>query len=98
MTNLQLTLNKATYARGESLKAAYSNAAGDPMVAWECHLSSSDKSCGAGLLNSAPSVGELDIPAPSDSGELQIYLMARNKYGVYTSKYQSFTVLSNTEQ
>lgn len=92
MVNIDLTFEKEKFALGEDLRATFSNAAPDTVfyatlnddtfyVCWGDCLSAEE------MANNT-----VTIPAPSKPGKYCVIVLAKNSYGIYTSKYTDVIV------
>ena len=57
----------------------------DPIVAWQANNHANDKGAGAGWLDLREET-ELMIPMPEKAEEVELYLIARNSFGCYSSQ------------
>ncbi|MBR5738958.1 MAG: hypothetical protein IKY02_03110 [Lachnospiraceae bacterium] len=86
VTEFNFTPDKASYRPGDPITVAYENTAGDTVVAWQFNRKSSDRGCGGSFTGDLPPKGTLTLKVPSVDDEIELYLMARNAYGIYTSR------------
>ena len=85
VTNLTVTTDRTAYRAGEPVHVRYRNAAGDPLVAWQFNRTEGDRWGEGGYFTDKGSEGEFTVPMSSETGEVQLYLLARNAYGCYSS-------------
>ena len=85
VTDLRFETDRESYAPGEAIKLRARNSAGDPIVAWQFNKCASDRGCGGGFFTEPPSGRGIELVCPEVRERVELYLMARNAYGVYTS-------------
>ncbi len=90
VTGLCFTPDKRSYATGETIRLAVENPAGDPVVAWQFNKCASDRGCGGGYFSEPLPEGEIELTCPDVREEIELYLMAKNEYGIYTSERVKF--------
>lgn len=86
VTDLRIMTNKEAYRPGEEILVRYENSADDALLAWQFNRCASDRGCGGGFFTDKPSYGKIALQVPEVEEDVELYLMARNRYGVYTSK------------
>lgn len=85
VTDFRLEADKAAYTPGESIRLKFFNAAPDSLVAWQFNSVSDDRGRGGGYLTETEAGGELALCAPDAFGRYELYLIARNAFGAYSS-------------
>lgn len=90
VTNLRIKAEKESYAVGEEIRLEVSNPAGDPLVAWQINRRDNDRGFADGWLNNE-TAGPITVPAQTGTGETELYLIAKNGYGCYTSQRITLT-------
>ena len=86
VTDLAVATDKPAYAPGEAMRVRFRNAAGDPIVAWQFNKRASDRGCGGGFFTDPLPADEIALTCPDVAEKIELYLMARNTFGVYTSE------------
>ena len=87
VTDLKFTFDKKVYRPGEEIRVRYENSVNEPLLAWQFNRSASDRGCGGGFFTDRPANGEVTLRVPEIEEEVELYLMSRNRYGVYTSDH-----------
>ena len=85
VTDLRFTMDKASYAPKETMKIRFENSADEPLLAWQFNRCANDRGCGGAFLTEAPLGNELTLTVPDVEESVELYIMAKNAYGVYTS-------------
>ena len=85
VTDLRIEPEKERYAVGEPVTVQVRNPAGDPLAAWQFNRREDDKSNGDGWLN-GETAGPVTVPSPGAPAASELYLIAKNDYGFYTSR------------
>ena len=86
VTDLTFTMDKETYAPGETIRIHFRNSAGDPLIAWQFNRSKNDRGLGGGFYTDLSSEGDIELVRPDTEDTAELYLMAKNAYGVYSSE------------
>ena len=86
VTDLRFTMERAGYAPGEAMTVRVRNSAGDPIVAWQFNKCASDRGCGGGFFTGPLPTDVIELTCPRVDEKVELYLMARNAYGVYASE------------
>ena len=85
-TDLRFTMDRDSYAPGEPMKIHFRNSAADQVIAWQFNKCASDRGCGGGFFTEPLPTDEIELICPDVDEEAELYLMARNAFGVYTSE------------
>ena len=86
VTDLSFRLEKTALRPGETVNIRYQNASGDPLVAWQFNLCATDRGTGGGFFAPAlPPDGEIRLEIPKVHEPVELYLIAKNRFGYYTS-------------
>ena len=85
VTGLRIRAEKEVYTLGEKVNIQIGNPAGDPLIAWQYNRRDNDKGVSGGWLD-GQAEDALSLPGPQESGPLELYLIAKNAYGCYTSR------------
>ena len=85
VTGLRIRAEKDRCAFGESVTLHIENPAKDPVIAWQYNRREDDKGAGGGWLNLCEEESVM-IPGPKKAAGTELYLIARNAYGCYTSR------------
>ena len=85
VTDLRFTTDKPLYASGEPIHVRFSNSAGDPILAWQFNKTENERGCGGFFFTDPLPESEIELNCPSVDNTVELYLMARNAYGIYTS-------------
>ena len=85
VTDLRFTTDKPLYASGEPIHVRFSNSAGDPILAWQFNKTENERGCGGFFFTDPLPESEIELTCPSVDNTVELYLMARNAYGIYTS-------------
>ena len=92
MVNIDLTFGKEKFALGEDLHLKFSNAAPDTVFYATLNNDSYYVPWSGGLSEEEIAGGTATIPAPAKPGLYYVLVMAKNSFGIYTSKYTPVTV------
>lgn len=85
VTDLTIEAEKDTYAFGENVTLKIDNPAKDRIVAWQYNRRADDLGNGGGWLELRDETG-ITIPGPGRAVPSELYLIAQNEYGCYTSR------------
>ena len=85
ITDLTIASDKEAYAPGEMIRLAVRNPEKDPIIAWQANNHANDKGAGAGWLDLREET-EISVPMPEKAEEVELYLIARNSFGCYSSQ------------
>ena len=85
VTDLAFTFDKDSYLPGEKMRIRFRSAAEDPLVAWQINRISNDRGCGGGFFAEPVQGNEIELIVPDAGEPVELYLLARNEYGVYSS-------------
>ena len=85
VTDLKLSVDRPGAKGGEKIRVCFENAADEEVIAWQFNLCATDRGCGGGTFDGLGSSGEVTLVRPEREGDLELYFMAKNAYGVYTS-------------
>ena len=85
MTDLTFTTDKTSYKTNEPIRVRFRNGVPDKVAAWQFNQRGNDRGMGGGYLTDLGSEGEITLTAPEKPVPSELYLMARNAYGFYSS-------------
>ena len=85
VTGLIIKAEKEEYALGEKVTLKIDNPAGDTIVAWQFNKRADDKGNGGGWLD-LTTEKEVTIAGPNVAVPSELYLIAKNAFGCYTSR------------
>ena len=91
-TDLVFTTDKTVYRAGERMRVCFKNSASDPLAIWQMNNRDTDRGIGAGVLKDLGSSGEIELPVPAKAAPAELYLLARNAYGFYSSPRMKLTI------
>ena len=87
VTDFVFETDKDAYREGETIKIRCRSTADDPLVAWQFNVIEDDHgSEGGWLMTGTCGSGELTLTMPASDRLKELYLIAKNAYGCYTSK------------
>ena len=86
VTDLLFTMDRESYKPGEAMTVSFRNSAGDPIVAWQFNECASDRGREGGFFTEPLPGRVIGLTCPDVEKRVELYLMARNAYGVYTSE------------
>ncbi|MBO4308460.1 MAG: hypothetical protein J5885_01355 [Clostridia bacterium] len=86
VTDLSFTVDRDAYRPGETVRVCFQNSAPDSLVAWQFNNKEDDRGKSGGTCSGVGSKGELVVPVPAFAGQLELYLIAKNQYGCYSSR------------
>ncbi|MBE6970902.1 MAG: hypothetical protein E7446_02130 [Ruminococcaceae bacterium] len=92
MVNIDLSFEKEKFAFGEDLRIKFSNAAPDTVFYTTLNDDTYYVPWSGCLSEEEIASGTASIPAPTKPGLYYVLVMAKNNYGIYTSKYTSVIV------
>ena len=67
------------------MRIRFRSSAGDTLVAWQINRISNDRGCSGGFFAEPVPGNEIVLTAPDAGEPVELYLLARNEYGVYSS-------------
>ena len=85
VTDFIIEPEKSEYKHGEKVTLKIKNPAKDPIVAWQYNRRADDKGNGGGWLELKEET-EVTIPGPGLAVPSELYLIAKNAFGCYTSR------------
>ena len=85
VTDLIIEPEKSTYRLGENVTLKIKNPAKDLIIDWQYNRRENDKGCGSGWVD-LKNETEITIPGPGTAAPVELYLIAKNEYGCYTSR------------
>ena len=85
VTDLTFTTDKDSYRVGEPVKVRFRNSAGDKLAAFQFNRRETDRGMEGGYFTDLGSEGEITVKAPASAGAAELYLIAGNAYGFYSS-------------
>ena len=91
VTGLIIKAEKEEYALGEKVTLKIDNPAGDTIVAWQFNKRADDKGNGGGWLD-LTTEKEVTIAGPNVAVPSELYLIAKNAFGCYTSRRVSLEI------
>ena len=86
VTDLTFTTDKSSYRAGETIKITYRSTADEPFAAWQFNIIEGDRGSSGGYMTGSCGSGETTLAMPESKKRLELYLIAKNDYGFYTSK------------
>ena len=86
VTDLLFTTDKPSYEAGEPIRVRFANSAGDPVVAWQFNKIENERGCGGFFFTGTLPECEIELTCPDVDNSVELYLIARNAYGFYTSE------------
>lgn len=84
ITALKIEADKQVYADGGTVTLKIKNPMQDPIVGWVYIRRDTEKGAGSGWLD-LKEEGTVTIPGPNVAAGVELLLIAKNKYGFYTS-------------
>ena len=86
VTDLLFTTDKESYEPGETIRVRFSNSAGDPVIAWQFNRTDTERGAGGSFFRGTLPTCETELICPDRDAPVELYLMAQNAYGIYTSE------------
>ena len=85
VTDLDIVPDKTSYTFGETVRLHFSGSTEDPILGWVYVQHEINKGSGSGWLD-LKKEGTVTVPGPTQPGEIELILVARNAFGCYSSR------------